>query len=429
MELVDVPYSAPDIVSLTDALPRDVAIDQVSAQLREGRAVLERVLETENDPGWLFPAGGRLDADAAAVLMSLSALSRTFFVEQSLEGHAEPVVLGCPESSPSITCPVRVNTIDGPIDGHAFDDGIQDRFAELLREGDAPQDIQRLFAELAMIWAELPSIEGRVVLATMPTLWRPTPEQARHLFTGLATAPWISTVTPTQGMRLATERIERDLVAQLPPLPDDPGVAYLGAVADADEVVSMYGEIRPPLERVERLSTNILTAQSRSWWQSDALLARGSEYIDNSIEEAEDELDKIRIGGPDQIILTSQRGRLQLQVFNDTGYPVTLQLSAVATQVDIEEPEVTEYLPGTTPVTMEVSADSSGIYRVDIGLETPAGDLIAPAKTISVRSTAFNEIAVTLTLGALLFLIIFFVVRFIRRRRPPLEGDAEATPA
>jgi hypothetical protein len=71
-------------------------------------------------------------------------------------------------------------------------------------------------------------------------------------------------------------------------------------------------------------------------------------------------------------------------------------------------------------LTVDVAAQSSGIFPLVVTVETPDGTFITD-KTIEVRSTEFNEIALGLTFGALAFLILFYITRAIRGRRSRVE--------
>jgi hypothetical protein len=64
-----------------------------------------------------------------------------------------------------------------------------------------------------------------------------------------------------------------------------------------------------------------------------------------------------------------------------------------------------------------------------INTQTPDGELTFGTTVIEIRSTEFNRIALALTLGALVFLILFYGAKAVRRRRgrdDDREGDAMA---
>jgi hypothetical protein len=79
--------------------------------------------------------------------------------------------------------------------------------------------------------------------------------------------------------------------------------------------------------------------------------------------------------------------------------------------------------PGVTELPIQASARASGIYPVRVRLETTEGFLVYET-SIRIRSTEFNEIALAITLGALLFLVVFSTIRGVRRRRSGSESTA-----
>jgi hypothetical protein len=73
---------------------------------------------------------------------------------------------------------------------------------------------------------------------------------------------------------------------------------------------------------------------------------------------------------------------------------------------------------------VDIRAGSSGIFPLEVAVETPDGSYEIDKRSITVRSTEFNQVALLITLGALGFLVFFFLLRGIRRRRGPDEVAA-----
>ncbi|HWL64868.1 MAG TPA: DUF6049 family protein, partial [Actinomycetota bacterium] len=173
------------------------------------------------------------------------------------------------------------------------------------------------------------------------------------------------------------------------------------------------------------LRRNLLVAQSRLWITDPALLAGAESFAAETLQETEDELDKVRIGGIEEIRLTSRRGEIPIEIFNGTDYDVAVNIKVLSADLRLNEtlPEVLQ--PGRfRQLTVDVSASSSGIFPVEVSVETPDGSYEIDRKSITVRSTEFNEIALVITLGALAFLIVFYVMRWFRRREPEDEAAA-----
>jgi len=172
--------------------------------------------------------------------------------------------------------------------------------------------------------------------------------------------------------------------------------------------------VDPPDALVERLHRDVLVAQSRWWWTEPE---RGIAYARHATERVDAEFEKVRIVGPNEITLTSRTGELQFLIVNDTGYPITAGVELVSTQLDLNETEPYEIAAAQQRLNVPVTTRSSGIFRLTVQLVTPEGIPIGESQQIRVRSTDFNAIALGITFGALAFLILFYAVRGIRRKR------------
>jgi hypothetical protein len=142
------------------------------------------------------------------------------------------------------------------------------------------------------------------------------------------------------------------------------------------------------------------------------------------------ELGKIKLIGPEQITLTSKRGKFQFVIVNDTSYPATVDVDMTSENLALPDIGPQTVPAGRRQFEFEVTTEASGIFPLTVQLRAPAGLEIDDPKPITVRSTEFNEIALALTLGAVAFVILFYVVRGARRRRDDDdERQAGASPA
>jgi Family of unknown function (DUF6049) len=418
------PYAFPDLPSVAAASDQLLTQDQV----RVGQTTIKEALGVDLGPKWVFAPAGRLDPASLRQLLAGSYGQRTFFSPGSIEEPADPTQAGCPDPALTFACPVSVELPAGQhAVGYVADQGVQDRFAALAQGGSSRLNLQELFAETAMIHAELPGTTGRVVHATIPSLWHPPSRLLNRMLRGFATAPWLKTLTPAGGLAAVDQRSPRRLRQSLPPLQNDPGRALLDAVREAGTTVQSFGTIGPPDALVRRLSRDVLTAQSRTWWIDPTLTATGLRYATSARDTAMSELAKISIGGVERVTMTSRQAEIPLAIFNDTGYPVKIRIQFNSSNFDFDPDEVeATFQPGgdRLPEAVSATAQSSGIFRIEVVAQTPDGLLTFGSKAIEVRSTEFNRIALGLTLGALAFLIFFYVLKAIRRRRDGGPGPS-----
>ena len=419
------PYGFPDLTAVED-------FERLTAQLSAAQTVVEERLEPIGSPGWLFPPAGRLDEVTLERLRASDVAASTFFSADSLEPESIEQELRCRQDFIGIayTCPVKVTTTTGSTRGYVLDAEIQQRFGALVANPGNVREMQKLFAEIAFVYLELPGTAARVLPLAVPPLWHPAPEIAARFVRTLAQGPWIRSRTPLGGLHLGIDNIDRELVNDAPRSPVQPDPPYMEDIDEAAAVVESYARLRPPIALVQRLRRDVLIAQSLLWWSDDpARVVRGASFAADSRAEAEAEFEKISIAGRQEITLASRRGTLPLSLQNNADYPVTLEvhLETSDRDLDLSDTLVTQtFEPGATPLPVQVSARASGGYPVRIRVLTSDGFEISET-SISIRSTEFNEIALAITVGALVFLVLFSTVRGVRRRRVGATESETAT--
>lgn len=421
------PYAFADLPTLVRR-SGFAAFERLQQQMQAGAAALSDLGVQLTSP-WVYPPAGRLDAPTLSLLRRTlvgGTASKTFFAPEAL-GYDDPATLpGCPDAiALSFTCAVSVTTLEGDSEGFLSDPGLSERFLALQRSGGGRLELQRLFAESAFIHLERPGTPGRVVQTTLPASWQPSPPDAALLLRALGRAPWLDTLTPRAALAGA-EPAPLRLIEQAPRLQSEPDDTYFEAIAGAEALVNSYATIDPPAARVDRLRRNLLVPWARSWWSGE-LEDAGEHYALATRDEVEGEFAKLEIGGAPEITMTSRRSPIALVIFNDTGYPVRLQLRFDATKLDIEQDETSAlYAPGTNPREFQAVAQASGAFPLGVILQTPDGHVIE-TKRIVIRSTEFNRIALTLTLGAFVFIASFYAARVVRRRRAPAAASGPET--
>lgn len=415
-----VPYSFPDLPALVEHAP-----ERVDLELDEAVDVIETHLGVPLTREWLFPPAGRLGARALDELRfdDPDTANHVLFQPGVLSDDPTTVDAGCPETFATFTCPIAVRTTRGPTTGLVADQGLQDRFVHIVQRGDDQLDLQRFFAETATIRQELPSIANRVVHATVPSLWHPSPRRWMDLLAGLRSAPWLTTVTPAEAIELR-EPVQRtaDFAPALPPLNTEPDPTFFEEVEAASDLVERFRRMQPPEQLFTRLRRNTLVAESRLWWPSLDLFENAVGYIEDTETQTETEISKVSVGGPAQINLTSQTGEIPLVISNGAAFATIVRVSIRSLQPDLTltptqiEPQRIN-ANDAFQFTVQAAARSSGIFPVEVVVESPDGALDIATKQITVRSTEFNRVALAVTLGAFAFLVFFYLLRLLRRRR------------
>jgi hypothetical protein len=413
-----VPYGWPDLPTLAATLP-----EQVPIQIAQGQEVLDSVMEVDPGRRWLYPPGERIDGIAVAELEPGTGESM-FFSGQSLTGTGGTAA--CASPTLTLTCPVEVDTPEGSITGFQADRGLQERLNTIGRGEEDRLDLQRFFAETAMIREELPGTTARIVHATTPASMHPNAATVHTLYEGLTQAPWLRTVTPGRGLSLGIEPVERELNEVAPPVPGEVNAVDALTIDEAARSVQEFSEIRPPDSVIQRLARNVLVAQNRAWITDPVLGSTlGLGYATDSVGEIARTLDRIRIEVSDGITLTSRSEEVPLRVVNDTGFPARLTLRLDSPRLTARESAITRTFDQVvTPMTVGVTAEASGISILNMMI-TPPGctsqTCVIDQRSPTVRSTNFNNAALVITLGALVFLVGFYVIRWLRHRSTSVE--------
>jgi hypothetical protein len=109
---------------------------------------------------------------------------------------------------------------------------------------------------------------------------------------------------------------------------------------------------------------------------------------------------------------------IPVTIRNLAGYPVEVRVVLVSPRLEFLEGD-SRYVVLERPVqafTFPVRAQTNGRFPVTVRLETPRGAAIAESQIV-VRSTAYNLLALAITLGAALFLAAWWGRRFLPRLR------------
>jgi hypothetical protein len=411
-----VPYANPDLPSMA----ANGAAGHVATQITLAETLLSDVLDVDVDRSWLFPPGERTNADSLELMKLTSNVGeKTFFSESSLIEEANPLLGGCPIEGLTAACPVSVSTQAGETMGYRSDPGLQNRLSALVRDDDDRLNLQRFFAETAMIREEQPSRTDRIVQVTLPSLWYPRPATIRTLYGGLTSAPWLKTVTPEEGLELDIDRIDRRIEDGAGEVPNELDAFGYDVIEEAESTIESFNSVGPPVAMYQRLLRNTLVAESRNWWESEELATQGLSYARASAQEARSEMDKVSIEVSERITLTSRAEDIPVRVLNNAGYPVKVRFQLESPQFRFEDEQIQTFETGRTPLTIPVRAESSGFFRVTMALITPDGSEVIAESEPTVRSTEFNNVALTITIGALFFLIAFYLLRWYRRRNAP----------
>ena len=275
----------------------------------------------------------------------------------------------------------------------------------------------QLVAELAQIYFEKPNDNSpRIVAAVAPTGWADDPTFVATLLGALdgnplvqpVTAATLFTVVPTGTCRTACR-------------------SAVGAGADALPTTA----IRTQRQRIDGLAgaASAPSARALTTQLGDLVLAGESERL-RSVQQAgvlhntglavNAQLSQLQVAGDQSITLTSQRGRVPVTITSSAPYPVTGTLTLSSDKLlfpDGQTKQVT-VVPGiTNPFYFNVETRASGLFKVGVTLDAPAGGVTLASGQVSVRSTATSVVGIVLSVGAVVVLVVWWLRTSRKRRR------------
>jgi hypothetical protein len=285
---------------------------------------------------------------------------------------------------------------------------------------------QRFLAETALITAERP-LDSRDVVVVPPPGWDPVPGLATSMIEDTGRVPWLA---PTSLTAMTAASPEDSPEREPLTYPESAASAELpnsylsdkshGVVAIRKDLTSFRSILAPPIgPTAVSLDDATLRAESASWRDdlSGALALRQEVADDLATKRA-----AVNISSSRRIItLASRRGTIPITISNDLDQAVVirLQLSAVSSARLTAPVTDTQTIAAGRKLTNEVKAvvNQAGLFPVKAQLLTPDGEPYGPPVTLRLRSTAYGQLALGITAGALGALFLAVVIRLIRRNR------------
>jgi hypothetical protein len=175
---------------------------------------------------------------------------------------------------------------------------------------------------------------------------------------------------------------------------------------------SEAGKLRiPPLDR------QVLIAES-----ADLDGATRQAYLDGVGASIDGQLNGIVTPADQRVTLTDRSGDIPLTIENQLDYPVDVEVVLTSAKLDFPDGNVRLVtLPPATPTQVDVSvkAKASGAFPLDIAVQSPDGTLSLGTARYTVRSTAVSGVGLFLSIGAGVFLLLWWARHFrsIRRDR------------
>jgi hypothetical protein len=214
-----------------------------------------------------------------------------------------------------------------------------------------------------------------------------------------------------------------------------------GYVADAPADLGSYPEqLRDAGHAYEGLRTLVPTNPEVAAPVGQLVLASGSRHLDESGRESVLDAaatatsaitDEIVVAPQQVVTLTSSSGQVPLNLENRLSVPATVRIVMRSAKLDFPEGSVIERVLApntTTPVSLQVETRASGAFPLEVTITSADGAVPVTATEYTVRSTAISGIGLALSIGAGLFLLVWWARHFrtARRARQLVGADSDA---
>jgi hypothetical protein len=418
-QLLAAPYAPVDVSALVAA----GLADELGDQREQGDQLVRQLTGTEGDPR-TWAADTPVTAAAVDRLRQLG-VTRLVVPETGLKALAGRLTGGA-----TLTRPFALGDAGGGgLTAIASDPGT-DRY---FTEDDAVLGAHHLLADLAVVERDRPGTPRGVVIRP-PASWPGDADFLAVIGAGLGTgAPALRAVTLERLLADVPPLTDgrRPVVREAPSLPTTalPGravIAARNAVRAVSEVAGVGSEPATTLRRLVLVgeSSTLTTAERRT-------------FLDEASAAARAVTDHIRVDADARYRLTAREGRIPVAVVNDNPFPVRVSLDLSAEKLEFTAAPGTERtrqriadiaIPasGRRTLVVQVRVRTSGDFPLHATLRSPAGDVILARSRFAITSTAVSGVGAVLSVGALLFLAVWWFRHWRRARAAAVPGEAGA---
>jgi hypothetical protein len=395
-QVLPAPYVPIDFTSLEAA----GLGDELPDQLVLGSDVIEGLTEVTPDPRTAVTEP--VDAPALARL-------RDLLVDRVIVRDTAVV-----DGADAVHAPFSIDVGSGLMRAAAADTSLM----ELLRGSDTDAlRAQRVLAGLSVAALENKSGAPAGVVLLAPDRWTPDLEANRLLYSGMAANPLLQPATlDTLFADVPAEtRDDAPVVHALEP--HEPaafpvtGAAYTSAQVRLSSLRATLGPTDPDVQRGERALVLALSTDN-----TPAEAAADLHVIEEAVSETTAGVTTTH----KRVTLTAREADVPLSFQNTSGKPVTIRVRLSSAKLEFPDgsDRVVTLPEGNSTESFRIEARASGTFPMTVFITSPDGRLaFGPPTRITVRSAVFSGVGAALTVGALLFLLLWWANHFRRARR------------
>ncbi|HUF33647.1 MAG TPA: DUF6049 family protein [Acidimicrobiales bacterium] len=399
--------------------------DMVGAQRSHGIDIVDDLLGVRPDPR-TFVTLDSLDDDDVTRLRR-TGVDQLVVAEDELEPLPARVTAGLTLARPFLVEAGRGRRVVAA----AAESGLAAHFSD---GDDQVLAAHHLIADLAVIFGDRPG-QVRGVVVHPPRDWEPDPTFLATVLTSISSIPTLAPVTVDELLADVTvledggDAVVRQLTTGGAPSPGTGRDELDRLRRSVESLVTMTGRANPDVELLDQL---LLVAESQ---RLDA--DRRHAYVTASRGRLGDVLDRIQVLDRGSYRLTAREGTIPLTLRNHNPYPVTVVLGLASDKLEFTEGDALgdnrsrlhrelTLEPGNTAVSLQVRTRTSGDFPLRIELRSVDGGLDVGGSRVTIRSTVASGVGVVLSVGAGLFLLVWWARHWRTARRDQRLVDPTA---
>ena len=269
-----------------------------------------------------------------------------------------------------------------------------------------------LLADLATIYFDSPGRFRSIVVLPSKT-WRADDRVLTPLLAGLASSPILEAASPTRLYALATKRtVPRTRTLLNPVAASNLPRAFASTRRTLDSLREVMADAP---EALQSFDDRLLIAESTVF----ASAAQRRAYVVGLGAAVTAERHKFQLPRGGSLTLTARRGGIPITVRSTAKYPARVLLQVASDRLKFPG-GATRTMHLTRHDTTErftVQSLGSGAFPLRILLKSPDGKVLLSQTRLTVRSTNASGVGIGLSIGAGVFLLLWWYRHSVRRRR------------
>jgi len=276
-----------------------------------------------------------------------------------------------------------------------------------------------LLADLAVVYLDRPGTDSRGVVAMAPSTWRVDRQFLDTVVSGLTQNPIVEPISldglfsgVAQAKTESGRPVQRLVAAPAPGGLADMATGLRNGRVRLDALGSVLG---PGAADHGNLDERLLLAESTELRTNRQRQA----YLDAVLAGIDSQRQDIRMPGGRSITLTARSAEIPVTFQNRTGMPAKVVVKVQSDKLDFPRgsTQLVDLTRLNTTQRFSVISRTSGAFPLRITLESPDGNLIIGQARLTVRSAAASGVGLAVSLGAALFLALWWGRHALRGRR------------